>query len=213
MRLLFSFTKEDSPMLNQNLQTLLAQTICEKPESYTIKALFSRFQTVHELMEATEEELTAVRGIGPVKARAIASALQLSKSLTMHESSPYIIRSPQDAFELIKGELMFLTKEHFVTIFLNTKNHVIGRPETISIGSLNAAIVHPREVFKAAIRRSSASIIVAHNHPSSDVTPSPEDISLTRRLHEAGLAIGIDLLDHLVVSHSKYYSMKEAGLI
>lgn len=199
-------------MLSQNIQNLLARTICEKPESYTIKALFSRYQTVSGLMEATEEELTTVRGIGPVKARAIVSALRLSKSLTVQESSPYIIRSPQDAFDLIKGELMFLTKEHFVTIFLNTKNHVIGRPETISVGSLNATIVHPREVYKAAIRRSCASIIVAHNHPSSDVTPSREDVSLTKRLYDAGVAIGIELLDHLVVSHNEYCSMKEAGL-
>jgi DNA repair proteins len=95
---------------------------------------------------------------------------------------------------------------------LNTKNQVIGR-QTLSIGSLNASIVHPREVFRAAIRRSSASILCAHNHPSGDPTPSPEDILLTKRLAEAGELIGIELLDHLVIGDNRYTSLKEAGCL
>jgi DNA repair protein RadC len=97
-------------------------------------------------------------------------------------------------------------------LFLNTKNQVIGR-QTLSIGSLNASIVHPREVFKAAIRRSSASIVCAHNHPSGDPTPSPEDIQLTKRLGEAGQLIGIELLDHLVIGDSRFISLKEMGCL
>jgi DNA repair protein RadC len=95
----------------------------------------------------------------------------------------------------MREELRYLQKEHFVCLFLNTKNHVIGQ-ETLSVGSLNASIVHPREVFRAAIKRSSASIICVHNHPSGDPTPSPEDIQLTHRLVEAGSIIGIEVLDH-----------------
>lgn len=103
-----------------------------------------------------------------------------------------------------------MQKEHFVCLFLNTKNHVIGQ-ETLSMGSLNASIVHPREVFRAAIKCSSASIICAHNHPSGDPTPSPEDISLTARLLQAGEIIGIDVLDHLIIGDSSFVSLKEKG--
>ncbi|MNV44920.1 hypothetical protein D3C71_1366980 [compost metagenome] len=95
-------------------------------------------------------------------------------------------------------------------MFLNTKNHVIGQ-ETLSMGSLNASIVHPREVFRAAIKCSSASIICAHNHPSGDPTPSPEDISLTSRLLQAGEIVGIDVLDHLIIGDSSFVSLKEKG--
>src|SRR5690606_23612398 len=109
-------------------------------------------------------------------------------------------------------ELKYLQKEHFIVLFLNTKNRVMGK-ETLSIGSLNASIVHPREVFRSAIQRSSASIICAHNHPSGDPGPSPEDIEVTRRLQEAGKLIGIELLDHLIIADQSYVSMKELGLL
>lgn len=112
--------------------------------------------------------------------------------------------------QILTEQLRYLQKEHFVCLFLNTKNHVIGQ-ETLSMGSLNASIVHPREVFRAAIKCSSASIICAHNHPSGDPTPSPEDISLTARLLQAGEIIGIDVLDHLIIGDSSFVSLKEKG--
>ncbi|MNG08972.1 hypothetical protein D3C84_923670 [compost metagenome] len=97
-------------------------------------------------------------------------------------------------------------------LFLNTKNQVVAR-ETLSIGTLNASLVHPREVFREAIKRSSASIICAHNHPSGDPAPSPEDITLTQRLREAGTLIGIEVLDHLIIGDGKFVSLKERGLL
>jgi DNA repair protein RadC len=115
-------------------------------------------------------------------------------------------------FNLLSEELRYLQKEHFVCLFLNTKNQVIAR-ETLSIGSLNASIVHPREVFREAIRRSSASLVCVHNHPSGDPTPSPEDVQITRRLADAGKLIGIDVLDHVIIGDCQYVSLKEQGLI
>lgn len=109
-------------------------------------------------------------------------------------------------------DLRYLQKEHFVCLFLNTKNHVLAQ-ETLSIGSLNASIVHPREIFRAAIKRSSASIICAHNHPSGDPTPSPEDIQITERLVQAGELIGIEVLDHVIIGDKHYISLKEQGLM
>jgi DNA repair protein RadC len=109
-------------------------------------------------------------------------------------------------------ELRYLQKEHFVCLFLNTKNQVISQ-ETLSVGTLNASLVHPREVFRAAIKCSSASLICVHNHPSGDPTPSPEDIGLTRRLVEAGELIGISVLDHIVIGDRKFVSLKEQGFM
>lgn len=122
------------------------------------------------------------------------------------------IRSPQDANELLSKFLGLVDREHFLVMCLDTKN----RPtciQTVHIGSLNSSIVHPREVFKTAILSNSASIIVAHNHPSNVTTPSSEDIEVTNRLKEAGSIIGIDLLDHLIICEDSFLSLKEDGYI
>lgn len=122
-----------------------------------------------------------------------------------------IIRSPQDAFHLMR-DIIGADRERFYIIHLNTKNEVIER-ELISIGSLNAAIVHPREVFRSAIEHGSYAIICAHNHPSGNPTPSPEDIEMTHRLIKAGQLVGIDVLDHIIVAQRGYTSLKEQGLV
>lgn len=129
------------------------------------------------LVDLSIEELTKINGIGPAKAVQLKAGIELGRRLANSRfNMPVIIRCPGDAAEILTEQLRYLQKEHFVCLFLNTKNHVIGQ-ETLSMGSLNASIVHPREVFRAAIKCSSASIICAHNHPSGDPTPSPEDIS------------------------------------
>lgn len=123
-----------------------------------------------------------------------------------------VIRSPQDAADLMRSELSHLKQEHFVVLFLNTKNHLIGK-ETVFIGSLNASIVHPREAFKMAIRRSAAAVICLHNHPSGDPQPSAEDINVTGRLKEAGEIVGIEMIDHIIIGEENFYSFKEHGRI
>jgi len=161
--------------------------------------------------EISWEELTQIRGVGPAKALQLQASIELGRRLARSRLPDMVrISRPQDAADLLMEEMRHLREEHFVCLFLNTKNQVIGR-QTLSIGSLNASIVHPREVFRAAIRRSSASILCAHNHPSGDPAPSPEDVQLTRRLAEAGELIGIELLDHLVIGDNRFISLKEAG--
>ena len=126
-------------------------------------------------------------------------------------SLPPVVTSPVDALPLL-AELRELRKEHFLCLCLNARNQVIHK-ETVSIGSLSASIVHPREVFQLAIQHHSASLILAHNHPSGDVSPSRDDIDLTRRLINAGEIMGIDILDHLIISASDFLSLKEKGLM
>lgn len=198
---------------NNSYMAIVANTLLEKKSSYTVEEIMRIFHTPEELLSATEQELMQIPGIGKIKAQQVVAALELAKLLNTPKSPPSVIRSPQDAYELLYSELAYLQKEHFVCVFLNTKNHIIGQPETISIGSLSSAIVHPREVFRAAIKRSSAALICAHNHPSGDPTPSPEDISLTSRLIQAGEIVGIDVLDHLIIGDSRYVSLKEKGVM
>jgi DNA repair protein RadC len=125
----------------------------------------------------------------------------------------YQIRSPQDAQELAAAQIADEDREVFLVMMLNTKNQVIGLHRA-HVGSLNASIVHPRDVMKSAILNNAASIIVSHQHPSGDTTPSREDIEVTKRLAEAGKIIGIEVLDHVIVSHTgKHVSLKEKGYL
>lgn len=169
--------------------------------------------SIRQLVDLSIEELTEIKGIGTAKAIQIKAGIELGRRITRTgKEEVKSIRSPRDAADLLIEQLRYLQKEHFVCLFLNTKNHIISQ-ETLSMGSLNASIVHPREVFRAAIKCSSASVIFAHNHPSGDPTPSPEDVALTKRLVEAGKIIGIEVLDHLVIGDMKFVSLKEQGLM
>ena len=134
---------------------------------------------LRSLVDMSKDQLTQIKGIGDAKALQILAGIELGRRLAKSSYEERVtIRSPKDIANLMSEDLRYLQKEHFVCLFLNTKNHVLAQ-ETLSMGSLNASIVHPREVFRAAIKRSSASIICVHNHPSGDPTPSPEDIQLT----------------------------------
>lgn len=168
---------------------------------------------IRKLVDMSTEQMTQIKGIGIAKSLQIQAGIELGRRLGQSSLDSYeTIRSPEDAARYVMEDLRYLQKEHFVCLFLNTKNHVVGQ-ETLSMGSLNASIVHPREVFRAAIRRSSASIICVHNHPSGDPTPSPEDIEMTKRLVEAGNIVGIEVLDHLIIGDQKFISLKEQGLM
>ena len=133
----------------------------------------------------------------------------LYKHISQLEGDVTIIRSPEDVYRLFK-HMDALAQEHLAVAYLTAKNTVI-KTETIFIGSLNASIVHPREVFRPAVKLPCASIVVAHNHPSGDPTPSQEDIMVTKRLSEAGKVLGIEVLDHIIVGRNKHTSLKEKG--
>ncbi|RDV22122.1 JAB domain-containing protein [Parageobacillus toebii] len=175
--------------------------------------LLKHFEGLRLLKDATIEEITSIKGIGTTKAVQILAAIELGRRISrLSYNERYVIRSPEDGAKYVMEDMRFLSQEHFVAIYLNTKNQVIHR-KTIFIGSLNASIVHPREVFKEAIKRSAASIICVHNHPSGDPTPSREDIDVTKRLAERGRIIGIELLDHLIIGDQKFVSLKEKGYV
>jgi DNA repair protein RadC len=168
---------------------------------------------LRHLVNLSTEQLTGIKGIGMAKALQIQAGIELGKRLsrsTLHE--PTVIRSPKDVAEYLMEEMRYLQKEHFVCLFLNTKNHILAK-ETISVGTLDASIVHPRDVFRSAINRNSSSVICAHNHPSGDPQPSQEDIKVTRRLVESGEIVGIEVLDHIVIGDRKFVSLKEQGLM
>lgn len=159
------------------------------------------------------DQLMQFDGIGDAKACKILASVELAKRFnSIKRDHSKKITCPCDAAYLVMDDLKFKTKEYFNIILLNTKN-VVQEVKNISIGSLNTSIVHPREVFIEAIKHSSASIILIHNHPSGDPRPSKEDINLTHRLFEAGELLGINVLDHVIIGEAKYYSMKEEGLI
>ncbi|EMR05813.1 hypothetical protein C772_02084 [Bhargavaea cecembensis DSE10] len=199
---------------NQELIAILLRTGTRSESvlqlSNRVLAFFDRIQ---DMQHATLEEMTSVKGIGEAKAVQLLAAVELGKRLTRKQSTErYVIRSPEDAAAYLMPDMSNLNQEHFVVLFLNVKNEVL-HSRTIFIGSLNSSIVHPREVFREAVKRSAASIICAHNHPSGNPAPSPEDIEVTKRLAEAGKIVGIDLLDHIIIGDHKFLSLKEGDFI
>jgi len=157
------------------------------------------------------EELLAIRGLGPARTAQLLAAAEMGRRLWPDGEAASLVRGPETVFELTR-DIRGSNREHFVGFYLNTRNQVLRR-EVISIGSLNASIVHPREVFTPAVAVSAASLILAHNHPSGDPTPSEEDLAITRRLMEAGRLLGIDVLDHVIVARESYASFKERRLL
>lgn len=164
-----------------------------------------------ELKLLSLNDLMEIKGIGMYKAIILKVAFELGERMNVPDQKEKVkINSPQDAADYFLSRMMHLTHEQFEVLFLNSKNIVI-RHEVIFVGTLNTSVVHPREVFKAAIKWSSNAIIVVHNHPSGDVTPSKEDIYTTKRLQECGRVLGIELLDHIIIGDAKYLSLVEAG--
>lgn len=166
---------------------------------------------VRFLSSCTQEQLMDIHGIGPSKACQILAAVELGKRVFSGDflEKPRIT-SPEDIADVFMPKMRNLNREEFRVCFLNTKNEVMAH-DVISIGSLNASIVHPREVFSQAIKRSAASIILVHNHPSGNPEPSREDIEITNRLSESGLLLGIKVIDHVIIGKGKWYSLKANG--
>jgi len=174
--------------------------------------LLAHFGSIPGLARATIPELTAVKGIGPAKAVEIKASLELGRRLmaTAPEERLRVV-SPGDAANLLMSEMMLLEQEHLRLILLDTRNRVLNTP-TIYKGSLNTSVIRISELFRAAIRANAAAFIMAHNHPSGDPSPSPEDVNVTRQVLDAGKLLDISLLDHIVIGHNRFVSMKERGL-
>ena len=166
------------------------------------------------LYDISLDELKEIKGIGRVKGIQIKAMMELAKRISSSGSSlkRITVKSPQDIADYMMPEMRYLKKEYFKAVLLNAKNDII-KVVDISIGSLTASIVHPREAFKEAVRNSSNGVIFVHNHPSGDPEPSSEDISITKRLVEAGKILGISVLDHIIIGHGRFASLKERGFI
>lgn len=158
------------------------------------------------------DDLGNLRGIGSAKAGVLVAAFELARrALEKGASARPVISGPTDAMPFL-ADIRDQRREFFVCLYLNARNQVIHK-EVVSIGSLSASIVHPREVFQAAVQSAAASVVLAHNHPSGDVTPSKDDLDLTRRLVQAGEIMGIEILDHVIVGPVDFISLKERGLL
>ena len=174
-------------------------------------AIFAQFAN-EELVALDLAQWRRIKGVGKVKAAQLVAAFELARrGLGKGLGTRPVVASPVDALPLLE-EIRDQRREHFLCLYLNARNQVIFK-EVVSIGSLSASIVHPREVFQAAITHSAASVVLAHNHPSGDVSPSGDDIELTRRLVRAGEIMGIDVLDHIIMAAEDFLSMKERGLM
>jgi DNA repair protein RadC len=181
--------------------------------------LVMKFLSLEELARAPLEALASVKGVGLTKAIQLKAAFELARRLSEStRDRQRAISSPEDAAAVVREEMRTLDREEFGVLLLNTKNGLIKRCP-VSRGSLNASIVEPREVFKDAIAASAASMILVHNHPSGDPTPSSEDIAITKRLVKAGELLNISVLDHVILGQrvtgreEDFVSLKELGLM
>jgi len=197
------------------LQLILGRGVAGESVTVTALKLLTEFGSLQKLSEASIDELSSIKGIGLAKAAQIKAAFEIGRRLST-QVLPYKskeLTDPRKAYQLIKGKLKDYHKEHFYIIALNSRNYSVAE---ISIGSLNASIVHPREVFAEAIKNKAASVIFVHNHPSGNPEPSKDDLIMTNRLAEAGKILGIEVADHIIVTRDgkiPFFSFKEKGLI
>lgn len=165
-----------------------------------------------KLLDVSYQELRNMHGVGPTKAVQVLAAIELGKRLYQEKVEKEIfINSPEDIFKEVDS-IRENKKENFVVLYLDARNKLIYK-ETVSIGTLDANLVHPREVFEPAVRNLAAQIALVHNHPSGDSEPSEEDLKITKRLIKAGEILGIEIIDHLVVTKKNYFSFKDKKLI
>lgn len=194
------------------LQLILGRGIAGESVAVTAQKLLVQFGSLQKLSEANIEELSSVKGIGLAKAAQIKAAVEMGRRLSTQTPaySKKELLNPEKVAKLVRSKLKDYSKEHFYLIALDSRNWSIHE---VSLGSLNASIVHPREVFAEAIKNKAASVIIAHNHPSGDPEPSKDDLEITKRLVEAGKILGLEVTDHIIVGKSKFLSFKEQGLI
>jgi DNA repair protein RadC len=192
---------------------LLASIIGGHGQLEIAHALMERFQSLPDLARANAAEMAAFAGVGEVTASRLIAAIELGRRTAASSNGvSCVVQSPEDVASLLVPRMQDLEKETMVVLLLNTRNKVIGEPIDVYHGSLNASLIRVGEVLRPAVRANAAAMIVAHNHPSSDPAPSPEDVRVTKAIVEAGELLDIDVLDHLIIGRGRYTSMKSRGL-
>jgi len=194
------------------LQLILGRGIAGESVAVTAQKLLIQFGSLQKLAEASIEELSSIKGIGLAKAAQIKAVFEIGRRLST-QTLPYKskeLTDPEKVYKLLRNKLKDYQKEHFYIISLNSRNAAVAE---ISVGTLNASIVHPREVFAEAIKSKAASVIFVHNHPSDDPEPSEDDLLITKKLVESGKILGIEVTDHIIIAKSRFLSFKEQGLI
>jgi DNA repair protein RadC len=185
----------------------------------TAQKLLERFGSLKNIFEASPDELQKIRGLGVAKASQITACLEIARRIKIEsdrinkKKKKYnSVGCPEDIYNIIRLEIINDNRENFFVISLDIRNRFIGI-DKVSTGTLSASLVHPRETFESAIRRHAAHIIIAHNHPSGDPDPSEDDIKITKRIVDAGKIMGIDVLDHLIITDNDFISFKEKDLL
>ncbi len=198
---------------NSELLAIILRTGTAKENVVSLSNRIFTEYTIKQLSQASLPKLTEIHGVGNAKATQISAIFELARRLEGFCDEPKRkIKSSADVYSIIYPQVRELKKERLTTLHLDTKNNVI-REEVVSIGTLNSNIVHPREVFKSALIESAASVILTHNHPSGDPSPSREDIAVTRKLVDGGKLLGIEVLDHVIIGDGRYVSLKDEGYI
>ena len=195
------------------LACVLGRGVAGESVLISARRLLATFGTVRGISEASVEQLCGVHGIGAAKAAQLKAAVELARRLsTPADGQRPVLDSVEAAAAVLRPHLLDKQKEHVVALLLDNRHRLI-RMSPIAVGSLSASLVHPRELFKEAIGACAAAVIVAHNHPSGDPSPSDHDVELTRRLVEAGALLGIEVLDHLILGREGIVSLRAAGLM
>lgn len=197
---------------NSELLAILINTGRKGCSSIEIaNVLLSGITTLKELKKLSINDLIKVKGIGYHKAITLKAAFEIGERInSVSQQEVFKITCPADVADLMMSKLKDLQQEHFYVLLLNSKNIVI-KQQCVFVGTLNSSIIHPREIFNAAIKESCNSMIVVHNHPSGDVTPSEEDINTTIRLRDCGMILGINVLDHIIIGDNQFTSLVECG--
>lgn len=186
----------------------------ENPVMIISQMLLSKFGSLELLLEASIEDLININGIGLTKACQLKASIELAKRIneipTAKSEDKNI--SPEDIYKIIRSKITNYFKEYLLVVSLNSRNDVIA-VDTVSVGTLNSGLIHPRETFETAIKRHAAQIIICHNHPSNILSPSKDDLLITKNLYQLGKIMGIEIIDHLIIGKNGFFSFKQEGII
>ncbi len=204
---------EKALSLQELLALIISRGISGKSVMNIAQDVLTEFKSVKAIREATIEQLCTIKGIGVAKSCQIKASFELGKREELDvEIKDFDIKNPEAVVKVIRASIKDKAKEHFKLIILNSRNRIIGITN-ISVGTLNASLVHPREIFKDAISHNAASVVLVHNHPSGDPEPSEGDLVITNRLVEAGRILEIAVVDHIIVTNTNFLSFRERKLL